>query len=61
MSVIRLDAIANELCNKISSDTSSTLIGANGPPLDVVGQITILVAMDPPALNRYLWLLTNLL
>ena len=24
-------------------------------------QITILVAMDPPALNRYLWLLTNLL
>lgn len=41
MSVIRLDAIANELCDKIISDTSSTPIEANGSPLDVVGQIVI--------------------
>ena len=45
MSVIRLDAIASKLCDKITSDTSSTPIEANGSPLDVVGQMKLPVVI----------------
>ena len=45
MSVVRLDAIASEFRDRITKDISSTPVGANGSPLDVVGQIKIPVSI----------------
>jgi len=40
-----LDAITSEFRDKIRKDTSSAPVGANGSPLDVVGQVKIPVSI----------------
>ena len=56
MSVVRLDAVASEFRDMISKDTSAAPVGANGSPLDVVGQVKIPELLR---LSRYLWLLAS--
>ena len=45
ISTVRLDAIVIEFHDKISKDTSSAPVGANGSPLDVVAQVKIPVSI----------------
>ena len=46
MSVVRLDTIASEFHDKISKDTLSAPVGANGSPMDVAGQVKIPVIIE---------------
>ena len=54
ISVVRLDALTADLRSQITTSRLTTPVGANGSPLDMVGQVKI-----PVTIGRFWYLLLS--